>query len=47
MTGRFDRSIVCTLYRSRWALMNSYAERTRPALDCVDISFAPPLLGGY
>src|SRR5262249_35505238 len=33
------RHIVGTLYRSRWALMNSYAERTRPTRDFVDIGW--------
>jgi hypothetical protein len=33
------RHIVCALYLSRCALMNSYDERTRPVLGFVDIGF--------
>jgi hypothetical protein len=35
-----------TLYLSRWVLMNSYVERTRPALSFVDIGIRPPRLPG-
>src|SRR5437879_494105 len=40
-SGRERKLSACTLYSSRLDLMNSYVERTRPALSCVNIAIAP------